>query len=99
MPLTSFGFVVKGAGYSSSDHSAILQSANFKTLVVCVSDIEDAKSTVANMVREGVQIVELCGGFTEKEATSLRQHIRDVVPIGRVTYTPLEEKRLAQLFG
>ena len=49
------------------------------------------------MVSEGIQLIELCGGFTRAEAHLIEREARGV-PIGLVTYTEDQEKRLGLLF-
>jgi hypothetical protein len=99
MPLTDFAFVIKAPGYSPAAHSAKLESALFSSRVVGVSDVSAAFAVLTQMVNDGVQLVELCGGFSAQEAERLREHIGEAIPIGLVTYTPEQEARLATLFS
>ena len=98
MPLTRFAFIVKAPGYTASTHAATLDSARFSTRVIGVRDLADAMRATAGLVNDGIQLVELCGGFTGAEADAIRAHIRCAVPVGVVVYSDAEAPALAQLF-
>jgi hypothetical protein len=95
--LTKFAFLVKAPGYQRDIHRAVLDSGQFATWVVGVSSVVDAKLVVAELAGHGVQLIELCGGFS-KEERDLLQSASDI-PIGRVTYDAAEEARLSELFA
>jgi Family of unknown function (DUF6506) len=99
MPLTQFAFIIKAPGYAPQSHTTQLDSPHFSTRIVGVSDASEAIAVVEQLVAQGVQLVELCGGFSAHEAASLRAHIGDVIPIGVVTYSAAQEARLAALFS
>lgn len=98
MPLSRFAFIVKAPGYSAATHTATLDSAQFSTRVVGVGDLDDAMRAAASLVSDGIQLIELCGGFTAAEADAIRAHIRSAVPVGVVRYSAAEEQVLASLF-
>ena len=98
MPLSRFAFLVKAPGYTALTHAATLDSAQFSTRVIGVGDLDDAMRATANLVSDGVQLIELCGGFTRAEADAIRAHIRSAVPVGVVRYSAAEEQALAHLF-
>jgi hypothetical protein len=95
--LTKFGFIVKGPGYQHGVHRAVLDSGRFATWVVGVSCVVDATAVVAELAGLGVQLIELCGGFTHEERELLQGGCD--IPIGRVTYDAAEEARLSELFA
>lgn len=99
MPLLRFGFIVKGPGYSPSEHSAEIASPQFCTRVVGVGDLASAVSAAQELIDQGVQLIELCGGFSESEAAELRQQTENRVPVGVVVYTSEQAQELHQLFG
>jgi hypothetical protein len=99
MLLRRFGFIVKAAGYDSREHRSILDSGQFKTVVVGVASCEAARDVVREMVADGIQLIELCGGFTRDDRAALEQCIEFAVPIGVVTYSAEEEARLGDLFS
>jgi hypothetical protein len=86
MALARFGFIVKGPGYVLEEHSAKLESSAFYTSVIGVSDLSGAFEAAKHMVKDGVQLIELCGGFCEQEAAMVRSSIGENVPVGLVVY-------------
>jgi hypothetical protein len=91
--------IVKAPGYRPETHKALLASPAFSTNVVCVSDFEQALGAAAGLVQDGVQLIELCGGFTAQEAARLQVAIGGTVPVGVVRYSPEEQEHLAALFA
>jgi hypothetical protein len=99
MPLSRFAFIVKGRGYSAAEHAAVLESSEFSTRVVGVSDCVAAEPVVRQLVADGVQLIELCGGFTPAEAQALRALVGGRVPIGVVVYSDEQAAELTRLFS
>ncbi|MES2949759.1 MAG: DUF6506 family protein [Pseudomonadota bacterium] len=99
MPLLCFAFIVKGPGYLPGEHCAEIASPQFCTRVVGVCDLASAISAAQQLIDQGVQLIELCGGFSEGEAAELRQQTGNKVPVGVVVYTPEQAQVLQQLFG
>lgn len=91
--------IVKAPGYDPSIHKASLASDVFSTDVICVSSLEQALGVAVALVRDKVQLIELCGGFTPAEADQLRDGIGGTIPVGLVQYSPEELKHLSLLFG
>lgn len=99
MPLTRFAMIVKAPGYDPELHRASLSSPAFSTSVVGVSDYEHALSAAIDLMTAGVQLIELCGGFTPDEADQLHIGIGGKVPVGVVRYSAEEQEHLSVLFG
>jgi hypothetical protein len=99
MPLTRFGFIVKGPGYVPAQHEALLQSPQFSTTVIGVHDFEAALAAATKLVAQGIQLIELCGGFDATQAELLRQHIGLAVPVGVVSYAQADAQALDRLFA
>lgn len=99
MPLSRFAFIVKARGYSPAEHRTTLESPFFSTLVVGVPDVGLAIDVSAQLVSEGIQLIELCGGFSKADAEAISKHIGNAIPIGVVSYTSEEQAELARIFG
>jgi Family of unknown function (DUF6506) len=97
MPLSRFGFIIKAPGYSAIEHNAELRSDAFTTRVVGVSTIQSAMEAAALMVAGRVELIELCGGFTQAEAQLVRDAIGDKIPIGVVSYTQEQAARIEKI--
>jgi Family of unknown function (DUF6506) len=99
MSLARFGFIVKGPGYVLGQHSAKLESNTFHTSVICVSDMHGAFDAAKIMLKDGIQLIELCGGFREEEAAQVRFSIGEKVPVGVVVYDTKSSAEIQKPFG
>jgi len=48
---------------------------------------------------QGIQLIELCDGFTPDQASAIHRALEMQIPVGVVPYTPVEQQHLAQLFA
>jgi hypothetical protein len=99
MALTQFAMIIKGPGYDPALHHASILSPVFSTTVVCVSSFEQAIPVAKELVQQGIQLIELCGGFTPEQASSIHDSIDKQIPVGGVRYSSDEQRQLALLFG
>jgi hypothetical protein len=84
MTLSRYAFIVKGPGYDPAVHRASLASAQFSTTVIGVSTIEQCEAAAAKAVAAGVQLIELCGGFSRAELERVRRAIGGRIPLAGV---------------
>jgi hypothetical protein len=88
MALSKFGFIVTGAQLDPAQHRNVMQSPAFEMVSVGVSSPSQALAVAQQMVREGVQLIELCGGFGPKWTAQVQEAIAHRVPVGSVGYGP-----------
>ena len=98
MPLTDFAFIVFGSDYSSKS-TAIIQSDSLRTRIVGVDSIERAELAAEELVKDGVQLIELCGWFGPKGAARIIETVGDKVPVGFVGHGPDSIESMYKLFG
>jgi alanine racemase len=98
MTLTRYAFIIKAPGYQASEHTATLASEQFNTQIVGVADLPSAIQAAQSLIQTGVQLIELCGGFSEEEAAQLRQAIHHQVQVGAVIYSAEQTAALEGLF-
>lgn len=96
MQLRNYGFIVKAPQYLPSKHTAVLESPVFRTIVVGVDSLDAACEAAKALVAEGVQLIELCGGFDEQESRAVIAAIQGAVPVGCIAYFPEEAHKLEQ---
>lgn len=99
MTLKQFAMIIKGPGYEPAVHRAHLNSSEFSTTVVCVSSFDEAVSVAVELHEQGIQLIELCGGFTPDQASAIHGAMAMRIPVGVVRYDPKEQQQLAQLFA
>ncbi|MEC5159878.1 hypothetical protein ACFDR9_002822 [Janthinobacterium sp. CG_23.3] len=99
MALTQFAMIIKGPGYDPAIHRASINSPLFSTTIVCVSSFEEAVVAAKSLTEQGIQLIELCGGFSKEQASALQVSLAITVPVGVVQYSFEEQHSLAKLFG
>ncbi|HJW56631.1 MAG TPA: DUF6506 family protein [Burkholderiaceae bacterium] len=99
MTLSRFAMIIKGPGYDPEVHREEIASQLFSTTIVCVSSFDQAILVAQELVDRGIQLIELCGGFSPDQASDLQNSINSYVPIGVVRYTEEERLKLAKLFN
>jgi len=94
MKLTHCGFIFKGSGMHATEHAVKLASPSFAMSVRGVADLEEAVLASKVLVEEGVQVIELCGGFDENMTRRIIDAIGGAVPVAAVAYFPEELAKL-----
>ena len=67
--------------------------------VVGVTDPKDGIEAAKQMVKEGIQLIELCGGFSPVWAGKIIEAIEYAVPVGVVAYGPESIDGMHRLFA
>lgn len=88
MALRKFGFIVTGAQLDAVQHRQVMRSPAFEMITVGVAAPSDGPAVAQALVREGVQLIELCGGFGPKWTAQVQEAIGHQVPVGAVAYGP-----------
>jgi 2-keto-3-deoxy-6-phosphogluconate aldolase len=99
MALTRFGFIVTGNGYDPAEHVTRLESPRIITIIVGVTRPEQAIAVARTMVADGVQLIELCGGFGPIWTARVIAAIDGAVPVGAVAYGPESIDQMHALFA
>jgi hypothetical protein len=94
MALTSFGFIVTGDNFVQRQGTE-----KFAMKVVGVSHPAEGIEAAKEMVAEGIQLIELCGGFSPVWAGKIIEAIGYAVPVGVVGYGPESIEAMMQLFA
>ncbi|MEO8602954.1 MAG: DUF6506 family protein [bacterium] len=99
MALQRFGFIVKGAGYDPAEHVVRLDSPQISTTMIGVSKPEQALPVAKQMVADGIQLIELCGGFGPLWTARVIEAIGASIPVGSVGYGPESIDQMYALFA
>ena len=94
MALHRFGFIVTGDEFTQEQGTA-----NFRMRVVGVSHPEQGIAAAKAMVADGIQLIELCGGFSPVWAGKIIESIDYAVPVGVVAYGPESIDSMHALFA
>lgn len=93
MALTRFGFIVTG-----DDFVQWVGTARFRMKVVGVQKPEQGVQVAKDMVAEGIELIERCGGFSPVWAGRIIEAIDYAVPVGVVAYGPESISGMYRLF-
>ena len=96
MALTKLGFIVTGSDLASR---MIMRSPTFEMIAVGVTSPAEGPEVARGLVEEGVQLLELCGGFSPVWTSRVIDAIGARVPVGAVSYGPEAIEGLHAIFG
>jgi 2-keto-3-deoxy-6-phosphogluconate aldolase len=99
MALSKFGFIVTGAGLDPARHRVTMSSGAFEMIAVGVAKPEQGVAVALALVSEGVQLIELCGGFGPLWTARVIEAIKHAVPVGSVGYGPESIDAMYALFS
>ena len=74
------------------------RSDEFTSVMVRVTEPSQALSVAKQMVEEGIQLIELCGGFGPVWTAAVEEAIDGAVPVGSVGYGPEAISGMHRLF-
>lgn len=97
MAVQRYGFIFKAPGMQFLTHNGSLESDTFAATLCGVANVEEAVLVAQELLTRHVQLIELCGAFTEAETEQIRTAIDDRIPVAAVHYSPENRQRLQQL--
>lgn len=86
MALRKFGFIVTGGAPDASRHRMAVASSQFEMIAVGVSEPSQGLAVARELVDDGVQLLELCGGFGPVWPARVIEAIGGAVPVGSLEY-------------
>lgn len=98
MALNKFGFIVTGGGFEPAGRRVVLGSEVFEMIAVGVPGPADAVAVARELVSEGVQLLELCGGFGPVWTAKVIEAVGPGIPVGSVGYGPESIDAMHALF-
>src|SRR5262245_47798418 len=96
MALTKLGFIVTGSDLATR---MVMRSPTFEMIAVGVSSPAEGPDIARGLIEEGVQLIELCGGFGPLWTSKIIDAIGAKVPVGSVSYGPEAIEGLHAIFG
>lgn len=92
--LKKLGFIVTGDNFEQ-----LQGTTSFHMKVVGVKSPEQGIEVAKQMVKDGIQLIELCGGFSPVWAGRIIEAIDYTVPVGVVAYGPESIDSMHALFS
>lgn len=99
MALTKFGFIVTGSGFDPEKDTSVMETPSFRMTTIGVATADQGPAAAKRLVADGVQLIELCGGFGPIWTARVIEAIEDAVPVGSVGYGPEAVDRVHAIFA
>ena len=94
-----FAFIFLAPGADSKRQRALIETPMLSFTVVATKDLDDAIRIAGNLAEEGVQVMELCGGFGPVGTAKIIATVGDKVPVGEVYYGVESMSKLLNILG
>ena len=101
MALRYWAYIFLSPGFEAKQHTSTMESKECRCKVVGIdmSKKEQVVDIAKQLVSEGVQLIELCGGFGPYWITKVSEAINNAVPIGGVFYGPEARKPMLEILS
>ena len=74
-----------------------IDTPTLSMMMVGAKDYDDAVNIAKNLVEEGIQLIELCGGYGPVGAAKIIEAVGDKIPVGLVSFGSESAGKLAAL--
>lgn len=92
-----FAYLIMGKIFDSKNDISSIH--NGVSQIIGVSDIEDAIKTAKKLKEEGIDCIELCGGFGEEGARKIIEATENKIAVGFVIHLKEQDELYAKIFG
>lgn len=101
MALKYWAYVFLSPGFDPNKQHSLLESNQSKVKLIGIElkRKEDVLQVAKKLVEEGVQMIELCGGFGPIWVTKVLEEIQHAVPVGCVMYGPEARKAILDILS
>jgi len=86
MQIKNYWFIIKAPDYNRITDRVNLDSKSFSSTIIAVPSIEEAYLAADEMIKAGVEIIELCWWFEKEWYEKILLHIKNKVPVGYVIF-------------
>jgi hypothetical protein len=92
--LSNYGFILVGTEFSS-----VHENESFTARVIGVAERDQVIAAATRLVEDGVQMIELCGGFDQTWVDRDSDATSNAVPVGVVAFAAQHNSALAQILS
>lgn len=100
MQFHSFAFIFLSPDFTPEENTVTTEKGNFrfKAVGINMNHKERCLEVAKQLVSEGYQMIEICGGFGPEWMHKISEALKGKVPVGGVFYGPQYRAQLADLF-
>ena len=101
MALNYFGYIFLSPGFSPERNTITTRNeqCEFIAVGIDITHKETVIDVAKKLVNEGVQMIELCGGFGPLWVAKISESINHAVPVGSVAYGPEARQPLLNILS
>lgn len=99
MALTHWGFIYTAAGSAAGGEVNVVDTGACRSVFIGVTKPEEGVEAARKLVADGVQLIELCGGFGPVWGGRIIDAIDGAVPVGTVGYGPEAVDQVHAIFS
>ena len=101
MALRYWAYIYLSPGFSEKAHALETSSTDcrFRAIGLDFKDKEKVLDISKELVKDGVQLIELCGGFGPLWIAKVTEAVQGAVPVGSVAYGPEARKPMLDILS
>lgn len=101
MALRNWAFIFLSPGFDAKQHVSTMESdsCRFTAIGIDINKKEQVIGIAKQLVADGVQLIELCGGFGPVWISKVSEAIQGAVPVGGVFSGPEARKPMLDLLS
>lgn len=84
--VASWAFIYEQPGADPTTDRFVVDRDGQRTTLVPVPDASRAPEVALSLIHDGVELIELCGGFSLSSVAQVLDAVAGRVPVGHVTY-------------
>jgi len=81
-----WAYIFEQPGADPAVNRFVIDRAGQETTLVAVPDADEAGRVAVDLVDDGIELIELCGGFSLAGAAKVVTAVDGRVPVGHVTF-------------
>jgi hypothetical protein len=97
--LVNWAFIYTASGSAASGDVTVVDTGQCRTTFIGVGRPEQAIALARKLAQDGVQLIELCGGFGPIWTSKIIEAIPGTVAVGSVGYGPESVDRVHEIFS
>lgn len=97
--IKNWAYIFLSPGYNPKQHTFVIDNGQTKFTAVGLdpSNINQAISVAKSLQEDGVQMIELCGGFGPIWVAKIKEITNNQIPVGSTMYGPEDRVMLLKI--